>query len=144
MRVNSLSIVTKGDITRLKQGEEEKRKRYTALCVTAKPVSKDVLDRLEKLGEVQEQIMLIAYIPRSNHIPYTCLQKSYVRLHCSKRHQLEFFTDARMLSGKRLGFDETEGQCSIFYVLKVVHSMRADSEGLSGNMFRMDVLTSAG
>ena len=31
-----------------------------------------------------------------------------------------------------------------FYVLKVVHSMRADSEGLSGNMFRMDVLTSAG
>ena len=72
MRVNSLSIVTKGDITRLKQGEEEKRKRYTALCVTAKPVSKDVLDRLEKLGEVQEQIMLTAYIPRSNHIPYTC------------------------------------------------------------------------
>ena len=58
--MNSLSIVTKGDITRLKQGEEEKRKRYTALCVTAKPVSKDVLDRLEKLGEVQEQIMLIA------------------------------------------------------------------------------------
>ena len=52
-----------------------------------------------------------------------------------------------MLSGKRLGFDETECQCSIlydFYVLKVVHSMRADSEGLSGNMFRMDVLTSAG
>ena len=64
--MNSLSIVTKGDITRLKQGEEEKRKRYTALCVTAIPVSKDVLDRLEKLGEVQEQI-----IPRSNHIPFT-------------------------------------------------------------------------
>ena len=59
MRVNSLSFVTKGDITRLKQGEEEKRKRYTALCVTAKPVSKDILDRLENLGEVQEQIMLI-------------------------------------------------------------------------------------
>ena len=56
--MNSLSIVTKGDITRLKQGEEEKRKRYTALCVTSKPVSKDVLDRLEKLGEVQEQIVL--------------------------------------------------------------------------------------
>ena len=59
VRVNSLSFVTKGDINRLKQGEEEKRKRYTALCVTAKPVSKDVLDRLEKLGEVQDQILLI-------------------------------------------------------------------------------------
>ena len=30
------------------------------------------------------------------------------------------------------------------YIFKVVHSMRADCEGLSGNMFRMDVLTSAG
>ena len=54
--MNSLSFVTKEDITRLKQGEEEKRKRYTALCVTAKPVSKEVLDRLEKLGEVQNSI----------------------------------------------------------------------------------------
>ena len=54
--MNSLSFVTKGDITSLKQGEEEKRKRYTALCVTAKPVSKEVLDRLEKLGEVQNSI----------------------------------------------------------------------------------------
>lgn len=70
--------MTKGDITRLKQGEEEKRKRYTALCVTAKPVSKDILDRLEKLGEVQEQIMLIhtyndTYIPQINLYMYHTL-----------------------------------------------------------------------
>ena len=27
---------------------------------------------------------------------------------------------------------------------QVVHSMKAESEGLSGNMFKLDVLTSAG
>ena len=56
--MNSLSFVSKGDITRLKQGEEEKRKRYTALCVTAKPVSQEILDRLESLGEVHWLILL--------------------------------------------------------------------------------------
>ena len=54
-----MSFVSKGDISRLKQGEEEKRKRYTALCVTAKPVSKEILDRLESLGEVRWPILLI-------------------------------------------------------------------------------------
>ena len=54
-----MSFVSKGDITRLKQGEEEKRKRYTALCVTAKPVSQEILDRLESLGEVRWPILLI-------------------------------------------------------------------------------------
>ena len=65
--MNSLSFVSKGDITRLKQGEEEKRKRYTALCVTAKPVSQEILDRLESLGEVRWPILLI--FPRDSTLP---------------------------------------------------------------------------
>lgn len=99
VRVNSLSFVSKGDITRLKQGEEEKRKRYTALCVTAKPVSKEILDRLESLGEVK----------------------------------IQQETPVRVLHRRSNAIRE-----------KVVHSMKAESEGLSGNMFKLDVLTSAG
>jgi len=55
-----------------------------------------------------------------------------------------------MPSGKRLSLVEITSLHRIgtsrlmACIFKVVHSMRVDCEGLSGNMFRMDVLTSAG
>jgi len=52
VRVNSLSMVTKADITKLKEGEEEKRKQYTALCVTARPVERDVLLKLNTMKDL--------------------------------------------------------------------------------------------
>jgi len=50
--VNSLQVVTKEDIKTLKEGEEEKKKRYTALCVTSDPVSDSSFDELEKLKDL--------------------------------------------------------------------------------------------
>ena len=47
VRVNSLRMVSKAAIGRLKEGEEEKRKRYTALCVTAVKVEDAVLRGLD-------------------------------------------------------------------------------------------------
>jgi len=47
--VNSLQVVTKEDIKTLKEGEEDKRKRYTALCVTAEPCQEHMFNELPKL-----------------------------------------------------------------------------------------------
>ena len=89
--MNSLSFVSKGDITRLKQGEEEKRKRYTALCVTAKPVSKEILDRLESLGEVRWLILLIFF--KSLYTPS--------RSRSSRKRQYVFCIGGQMPSERR-------------------------------------------
>ena len=50
--VNSLQVVTKEDIKKLKEGEEEKRKRYTALCVTAEPCPDNMFCKLEKMTDL--------------------------------------------------------------------------------------------
>ena len=50
--VNSLQVVTKEDIKKLKEGEEEKRKRYTALCVTAEPCPDNMFCKLEKITDL--------------------------------------------------------------------------------------------
>eukprot|EP00090_Calanus_glacialis_P040296 TRINITY_DN7024_c0_g1_i2.p1 TRINITY_DN7024_c0_g1~~TRINITY_DN7024_c0_g1_i2.p1 ORF type:complete len:493 (-),score=186.84 TRINITY_DN7024_c0_g1_i2:61-1539(-) len=50
--VNSLQVVTKEDIKKLKEGEEEKRKRYTALCVTAEPCPNNMFCKLEKMTDL--------------------------------------------------------------------------------------------
>jgi len=55
--VNSLQIVSKDDIKSLKEGEEEKKKRYTALCVTAGPCPEQnfsVLENFKDLKLMQE------------------------------------------------------------------------------------------
>ena len=58
MRVNSLRMVSKAAISRLKEGEEEKRKRYTALCVTAVKVEDAVLRGLDNQQDlVLQQVM---------------------------------------------------------------------------------------
>jgi len=54
VQVNSLTPVTKSSIKRLKQGEEEKRKKYTALCATKEPY---VLEKLEKLELMTDLVL---------------------------------------------------------------------------------------
>jgi len=51
--VNSLKVVSKEDIKKLKEGEEDKKKRYTALCVTAEPCSSDKLDQLQNKTDLK-------------------------------------------------------------------------------------------
>eukprot|EP00092_Neocalanus_flemingeri_P011611 GFUD01012512.1.p1 GENE.GFUD01012512.1~~GFUD01012512.1.p1 ORF type:complete len:491 (+),score=170.04 GFUD01012512.1:48-1520(+) len=53
--VNSLRVVSKKDIKNLKEGEEDKRKRYTALCVTSQPCPSSRFDELEKMTELKLQ-----------------------------------------------------------------------------------------
>lgn len=52
VHVNSLEVVTKEDIKTLKEGEEDKKKRYTALCVTSKPCPESSFDELETLQDL--------------------------------------------------------------------------------------------
>jgi len=53
--VNSLKIIQKADLKKLKEGETSKRKRYTALCVTKLPyVMKDV-KKLESMKDLELQ-----------------------------------------------------------------------------------------
>jgi tRNA pseudouridine synthase 10 len=52
VQVNSLSLVTKKCIKRLKQGEEEKRKKYTALCRTKHPYCLETLKKLESTSDL--------------------------------------------------------------------------------------------
>jgi len=53
--VNSLRVVTKEDVKNLKEGEEDKRKRYTALCVTAEPCPSVKLEELEQITDLKLQ-----------------------------------------------------------------------------------------
>lgn len=99
VRVNSLQVVGKAAIAALKEGEEDKRKRYTALCVTAAPVAAGGLEALEAMGEVR----------------------------------LAQETPVRVLHRRSNAVRE-----------KVVLGMKADRGELGGNMFTLDVLTSAG
>merc|ERR1712183_694954 len=89
----------KEDIKTLKEGEEEKKKEYTALCVTSSPVELEKLKELERLSDLQ----------------------------------LEQQTPIRVLHRRA---NATR--------LKVVHSMKISTEGLSNNMFKLNLLTSAG
>ena len=50
-----MQVVSKEDIKTLKEGEEDKRKRYTALCVTAEPCPASRLDDLEKMTDLKLQ-----------------------------------------------------------------------------------------
>ena len=56
--MNSLRMVSKAAIGRLKEGEEEKRKRYTALCVTAVKVEDAVLRGLDNQKDLVLQQVL--------------------------------------------------------------------------------------
>ena len=51
-------MVSKAAIGRLKEGEEEKRKRYTALCVTAVKVEDAVLRGLDNQKDLVLQQVL--------------------------------------------------------------------------------------
>ena len=97
--VHSLKIVSKNDIKNLKEGEEEKRKSYTALCVTSQPVHRDKFLELEKLVDLK----------------------------------LEQLTPIRVLHRRANAMRS-----------KIIHKMSFSSDGLQGNMFRMNVETSAG
>ena len=68
--VNSLQVVTKEDIKKLKEGEEEKRKRYTALCVTAEPCPDNMFCKLEKMTErtLQQETPIRVLHRRSNAV----------------------------------------------------------------------------
>jgi tRNA pseudouridine synthase 10 len=68
--VNSLQVVTKEDIKKLKEGEEEKRKRYTALCVTAEPCTDNMFCKLEQMTELtlQQETPIRVLHRRSNAI----------------------------------------------------------------------------
>ena len=97
--VHNLRLVSKEDIKTLKEGEEEKRKEYTALCVTSAPVEAERLRELERLQDLQlEQQTPIRVLHRRAN---------------ATRH-------------------------------KVVHSIKISTEGLSNNMFKLHLLTSAG
>merc|ERR1712066_346993 len=97
--VHSLRLVSKEDIKTLKEGEEEKTKEYTALCVTADPVHPEKLRELERLKdlEVEQQTPIRVLHRRAN----------------ATRN-------------------------------KVVHSVRTVREGMADNMFKLDLVTSAG
>ena len=51
--LHNLRLVSKEDIKTLKEGEEEKTKEYTALCVTSSPVEPERLRELERLSDLQ-------------------------------------------------------------------------------------------
>ncbi|XP_063240755.1 tRNA pseudouridine synthase Pus10 [Bacillus rossius redtenbacheri] len=51
--VRDLQIVPKEQLAELKQGEEEKTKRYVALCVSRDPVTRRALDRLGFVTDLQ-------------------------------------------------------------------------------------------
>jgi len=97
--VHNLRLVNKEDIKTLKEGEEEKTKEYTALCVTATPVEEEKFRELDELKdlELEQQTPIRVLHRRAN----------------ATRH-------------------------------KVVHSVRTVREGLADNMFKLDLVTSAG
>ena len=97
--VHNLRIVSKEDIKTLKEGEEEKKKEYTALCVTSRPVEVERLRELERLEDLQ----------LDQETPIRVLHR---RANATRR--------------------------------KVVHSMKISTEALSDNMFKLDLVTSAG
>ena len=97
--VHDLRLVSKEDIKTLKEGEEEKTKEYTALCVTATPVDPEKLREIERLEDLQ----------------------------------LEQQTPIRVLHRRANATRQ-----------KVVHSMRVSTEGLTNNMFKLHLVTSAG
>ena len=97
--LHNLRLVSKEDIKTLKEGEEEKTKEYTALCVTSSPVELQRLKELERLSDLQlEQQTPIRVLHRRAN---------------ATRH-------------------------------KVVHSIKISTEGLTNNMFKLHLLTSAG
>jgi len=51
--INSLQVVSKEDIKNLKEGEEQKRKKYTALCVTSESCPDDKFDKLSRMVDVK-------------------------------------------------------------------------------------------
>jgi len=55
VQVNSMALVTKQCIKRLKEGEDQKRKRYTALCRTEKLYNPETLDQLDNIKELMLQ-----------------------------------------------------------------------------------------
>ena len=52
VQVNGLAPVSKSSIKKLKQGEEEKRKKYTALCRTKDPYCLETLKKLEEMTDL--------------------------------------------------------------------------------------------
>ena len=97
--IHDLKIVSKGSIKKLKEGEEEKKKFYTALCVTSEPVNRDKFEEIEKLKDLK----------------------------------LRQETPIRVLHRRANALRD-----------KIVHSMSFSTEGLQHNMFKIEVLTSAG
>lgn len=53
VNVHSLKIVTQNQFHDLKQGEETKRKTYTALCFTKKPIPEEILWKLTEFSDLE-------------------------------------------------------------------------------------------
>ena len=97
--VHELRIVSKASLKKLKEGEEEKKKFYTALCVTSEPVDKEKFQDIAKLKDLSLQ------------------QETPIRVLHRRANAMRN---------------------------KMVHSMSFSTEGLQHNMFKIDLLTSAG
>lgn len=68
--VNSLAVVNKADVKKLKDGETSKRKRYTALCVTKLPYDLEAVKKLENMTdlELEQETPIRVLHRRSNEI----------------------------------------------------------------------------
>ena len=97
--VHQLKIVSKASLKKLKEGEEEKKKFYTALCVTSDPVSREKIQEIEKLKDLSLQ------------------QETPIRVLHRRANAVRS---------------------------KMVHSIKFSTEGLQHNMFKINLLTSAG
>jgi len=97
--INDLKVLSKNDIKKLKEGEEEKRKGYTALCVTSDKVDTEKLSELASLKDLK----------------------------------LEQLTPIRVLHRRANAVR-----------IKTIHEMSFTTDGLPPNMFKVNLITSAG
>ena len=94
-----VQVLSKNDIKKLKEGEEEKRKGYTALCVTSDKVDTEKLSELASLKDLK----------------------------------LEQLTPIRVLHRRANAVR-----------IKTIHEMSFTTDGLPPNMFKVNLITSAG
>lgn len=55
IQVTDLQLVRKSDLNKIKEGEENKSKSYTALCVLKNPVTIEQIEKLNSLGSLTLQ-----------------------------------------------------------------------------------------
>ena len=105
--INKLRIVSKEDIKKLKEGEEEKRKSYTALCVTSEPVSCDKFTDLEKIVDLKLE----------QQTPIRVLHRRANSTRDKMVHNMEFITEGLKNNMFKLHITTSAGT----YVKEFVH-----------------------